>query len=196
MALFTATDANKDGSLTRIELKETFARWSAEWDANKDGFVDEAELRNGLNAVLPRPNFGGPGGRGGPDGMGGPGGPGGAGGTNLDPLVAANDTSKPLLSKLLAVPSLRAQYLGYVRDMAEKWLDWNKLGPLAEKYHALIAEYVKADTRKLDSTEDFLNSVAKVARESKAVEGASLQDFAEKRRAFLLNHSAIKKAGN
>ncbi len=211
MALFTVTDANKDGSLTRTELKETFARWSAEWDAHKDGFLDEMELRNGLNAVLPRPNFGGPGGRGGPPGMrgmggpggrggpggmGGPGGSGGAGGTELDPLVAANDASKPLLSKLLAVPALRAQYLSYVRDMAEKWLDWNKLGPLAEKYHALIAEYVKADTRKLDSTEDFLNSVTKVARGSPGSEGASLQDFAEKRRAFLLNHSTLKNAAN
>ena len=111
------------------------------------------ELRDGLNAVLPRPNFGGPGG--GP----GPGGPGG-GGTELDPLVSARDTSKPLLSKLLAVPSLRARYLGYVRDIAEKWLDWNRLGPMATQYHALIADEVKADTRKLDSFEAFQQGVA------------------------------------
>src|SRR5439155_758338 len=76
-------------------------------------------------------------------------------GVKLDPLVAANDANKPLISKLLAVPSLRARYLAYVRDIAEKWLDWNKLGPIAQQYHALIAEHVKADTRKLDPTEDF-----------------------------------------
>lgn len=213
VAFFTAMDANKDGALTRTELKEGFARWFAEWDAGKDGFLDEAELRTGLNAALPRPNFGGPGGppgmrgmggpgggrgRGGPGGMGGPGGPGGpgGGGTQLDPLVTANDTEKPLLSKLLAVPSLRTHYLGYVRDMAEKWLGWNKLGPLAEEYHALIVDDVKADTRKLDSTEDFLNSVAPVAQKMTGGEGATLKDFAEKRRAFLLNHAAIKKAAN
>jgi hypothetical protein len=32
--------------------------------------------------------------------------------------VAIADKSKPLLAKLLAVPALRQQYLGYVRDIA------------------------------------------------------------------------------
>src|SRR5207344_1215741 len=62
-----------------------------------------------------------------PDRPGGPGGPGGPGadaapkvdGVKLDPLVAANDPAKPMLSKLLAVPALRARYLGYVRDIAQ-----------------------------------------------------------------------------
>ncbi|HEV8218421.1 MAG TPA: CotH kinase family protein, partial [Gemmatimonadaceae bacterium] len=56
----------------------------------------------------------------------------------LDPLVGMNDASKPLRSKLLAVPALRARYLTYVRGIAEKWFDWKRLGPLAEKYQALI----------------------------------------------------------
>src|SRR5207249_2394336 len=68
-----------------------------------------------------RGGFGGPGGRG---GFGGPGG----GGPDLDPLVGLNDSSKPLRSKLLAVPALRARYMTYVRDIATKWLDWNRLG--------------------------------------------------------------------
>jgi spore coat protein CotH len=175
--LFTAMDASRDGSLTRTELKATFGKWFDAWDAGRAGSLNEEQLRAGLNAVLPRPNSGGPGGR--------PGGP-GSGGPELDPLVAANDTSKPLLSKLLAVPALRARYLDYVRDLAEKWLDWNRLGPLAEQYHALIAGDVRADTRKLDSTEAFRNSVTN---------GAGLKTFAEKRRAFLLNHTGNKPAG-
>jgi hypothetical protein len=151
------------------------------------------------------PGFGGgsrgfgPGGRG---GRGGPGGGPGSGGVQLDPLVAANDSSKPLLSKLLAVPSLRTRYLGYVHDMAGKWLDWNKLGPIAQQYHALIADDVKKDTRKLDSTEAFLNSVT-VDSQAAGVSGgfgggasSSLKSFAEKRRAFLLNYSGVKKTGN
>ena len=32
--------------------------------------------------------------------------------------------------------------------MTEKWLDWKHLGPLAMQYQALIADEVKADTRK------------------------------------------------
>jgi hypothetical protein len=63
---FTAADANKDGSLTRSEIKGTFAKWFAEWDSDKSGFLNEQKIREGLSAVLPRPNFGGPGGPGGP----------------------------------------------------------------------------------------------------------------------------------
>ena len=66
---------------------------------------------------------------------------------------ASTTTSKPLRSKLLAVPALRAAYLSYVREIADKWLDWKTLGPLAQKYHALIAADVKADTRKLFDNE-------------------------------------------
>ena len=43
----------------------------------------------------------------------------GGGGADLDPLVGLDDTSKPLRSKLLAVPALRERYLAYVRDIAD-----------------------------------------------------------------------------
>lgn len=99
------------------------------------------------------------------------------GGPDLDPLVGLNDDSKPLRSKLLAVPALRERYLGYVRQIATKWLDWNTLGPLAQRYQALIAEDVRKDTRKLDTFEAFESGVG------------SLKTFAERRRAFLLNVS-------
>jgi hypothetical protein len=116
----------------------------------------------------------------------GPGGPGGfpgrggfgQGGPELDPLVGLNDNSKPLRSKLLAVPALRAQYLSYVREIADTWLDWNTLGPLAQKYHDAIATDVKADTRKLFDDEGFENGVASVKR------------FADARRADLLKATA------
>ena len=157
---------------------------------------------------------GGPGGPGGPDGPGGPngpeggrgpGGPGGGGGrgmpqvegVKLDPLLAANDANKPLISKLLAVPSLRARYLGYVRDIADKWLDWKKLGPIAEKYHALIAADIKADTRKLDSTEDFEKSLTENIPGRGFGPGGGgtigLKNFADQRRAYLLNYQEAKK---
>jgi hypothetical protein len=75
--LFTAADTDKDGSLTRVELKNTFAKWFTDWDSDKSGLLDENKMREGLTAALPRPNFGGPGGPGGPRGQGGRGGPGG-----------------------------------------------------------------------------------------------------------------------
>ena len=64
-------------------------------------------------------------------------------GVKLDPLVAAKDEAKPLISKLLAVPAFKERYLSYVRDIAEKHLDWAKLGPIAERYHKLIEPVVR-----------------------------------------------------
>ena len=96
----------------------------------------------------------------------------------LDPLIGLDDATKPLRSRLLAVPALRTRYLGYVRDIAEKWLDWKTLEPMVRQHQALIADEVKADTKKLYSFEAFEQRVA--AGED------SLKSFADRRRAYLL----------
>ena len=114
-------------------------------------------------------------------------------GVELDPLIAAEDAGKPLLSKLLAVPALRVRYLGYVRDIAEKWLDWERLGPLAKRYQSIIDADVKTDTRKLGSYEAFTANVDGEAQEGGRGPRMSLKSFAEQRRAYLLNHPEIKK---
>lgn len=179
-------------------------------------------LPHDSNEALVRP--GGPGGPGGPRGMRfrpppgdapngdqpprdqfvggpGPGGPGGGGprmnikGVELDPLIAANDENKPLISKLLAVPKFKERYLGYVRDIATKWLDWEKLGPIARQYHSLIANDVRDDTRKLDSIDDFLKGMTDDTGGSggpgPAGRGAiGLKKFADERRAYLLKVTA------
>jgi len=117
----------------------------------------------GPGGMMPPPGGMPPGGQGrggrggggrGPGGMGGPG-----GGVTLDPLVALNDASKPLISKLLAVPALRAKYLGYVQDISTKWLDWAVLGPVVEQHRALIAAEVAKDTKKATTTEAFTSSI-------------------------------------
>jgi hypothetical protein len=178
--VFAAGDENKDGALTRDELKNTFTKWHAQWDADGVGALSEDKLAKGLNAALPRPNFGGRQGGGGR----GPGFGGARPSAELDPLVDAEDQSKPLISKLLAVPAWRQRYLAIVREMAEKWLDWNRLGPLASKYQALIAEEVKADTRRLSSFEAFQRSVNGDGNGGGS--GQTLKSFAETRRAYLL----------
>ena len=98
----------------------------------------------------------------------------GGGGPGPDPLVGLNDSSKPLRSKLLAVPSLRAKYLQYMRDIATKWLDWKTLEPLATKYQALIAADVRTDTRKIDSVSGFESGPA------------AIKAFADRRREQIL----------
>lgn len=115
-------------------------------------------------------------------------------GVELSPLVAANDANKSIISKLLAVPALRTKYLGYVRDVADKWLDWNKLGPIAQKYHDLIADDAAKDTRKLYSTAAFEKSLTEdIGTGADGVGGTSvigLKNFADQRRAYLLNFKA------
>jgi outer membrane protein assembly factor BamB len=76
--LFNALDADKNGSLTRAETMAVMAQWADKWSDAKTGSISEEHLRNGLNEVLPAPDFGGPGG--GPGGRGGPGGGGPGGG--------------------------------------------------------------------------------------------------------------------
>ena len=98
------------------------------------------------------------------------------GNPQLDPLIGLTDTTKPLRSKLLAVPSLRAKYLGYVKEIATKWLDWKTLGPIAAKHQALVADDVKSDTHKLDTYEGFQSAAT------------ALQTFVEQRRAYLLGY--------
>lgn len=164
------------------------------------------------NAPAPgRPPAGGPGAPGfgpggfGPPGFGPPGfGPGGGGG-QIDPLIGLNDASKPLRSKLLAVPALRERYLQHVRQIAQEWLDWQKLEPLVRQYEHLIDKAVEADTRKLSSYAEFKESLA--AGQTPAggagekpgagpVPGrrhVSLKTFVEQRREYLLNHDEIKK---
>ena len=89
-----------------------------------------------------------------------------------------NDMRKPLRSRMLAVPSLRARYLANVKTIADDSLDWSKLGPIVAAHRALIESEVKADTRKIYSSEEFDAGLA------------SLKTFADKRRAYLLAYEA------
>ncbi len=136
-----------------------------------------------LDDFGPPMGFGSPDGFGPPQGFGpppgfGPGGPGGFGhgGVDLDPLVGMENERMPLRSRLLAVPALRDEYLGYVRAIAQDALDWNELQPFVESQRALIDEAVRRDTKKLASYEEFDAAMN------------ALRDFAEKRRAYLLDY--------
>jgi hypothetical protein len=119
------------------------------------------------------------------------------GGLELDPLVGLNDARKPLRSKLLAVPALKAKYLDHVRTIAEQWLDWKKLGPIVAQYRTLIEKEIEADTRKLESFAEFKRATADKVEEEAGPGGRGgrpgLRAFAEQRQKFLLNHPEVKK---
>ena len=56
---FSAMDADKDGALTRAEMKATFDRWFSEWDTARAGSLSQEQLLNGVNSALPQPAGGG-----------------------------------------------------------------------------------------------------------------------------------------
>lgn len=88
-AIFAVADTDKDGSLTRAELKATFTKWASDWDSDKSGALSEEKLVAGLNAALPQPTFGGAqgGAPGGGRGFGGGGGGRGGGASWSTPFV-------------------------------------------------------------------------------------------------------------
>ena len=108
------------------------------------------------------------------------GGMGGGSMTELDPLVGMDDKTKPLRSKLLAVPAFRERYLGFVRQLAGE-MTWDKMGPLVAQYHAVIAPFVARDTRKPLSTDAF-------ERDTSPEPTGTLRQFFEKRSKFLLEY--------
>ncbi len=175
-----AEDASGRLHVVPHDMNETFSFGGGPGGRGPGGFAPPGRPVGAEGMAPPM----GPEGRGGRGGRGGPAGGPGGGGVRLDPLISANNPNTPLATKLLAVPALRARYLGYVRDIAENWLDWSRLEPVAREFHQLIDADVKRDTRKLESYAAFVASLESDER--------SLRAFADQRRAFLLAHPEIK----
>ena len=116
----------------------------------------------------------------------------------LDLFDGEKDPNKVLLNRLVAVPNLRTRYLALCREIAIKWLDWSRIEPLAKKYQALIAEDVKKDTRKLDSTENFSKAVTEETQGHGfgpfgGMKTMGLKQFCEERRAYVLGYKEPEK---
>jgi spore coat protein CotH len=184
------------------ELEKIFTtEQRAQWKRMKSG----GGMAGGPPGMGGPPGPGGPG-MGGPPGSGGPGGGPGGGmnrvnGVELDPLVGLTDAAKPLRSKLLAVPALRAKYLQHIRTIAEKSLDWKTLGPVVAHYRDLITKEVEADTHKLESFEEFQKNMADSVPKTSAEAprrgpsaGMNLRAFTEQRQKYLLNYKEPVKA--
>ena len=115
------------------------------------------------------------------------------GAVELDPLIGLNDATKPLRSRLLAVPSLKQKYLDHVQTIARESLNWKNLAPVVTQYEKLIAPEIEADTRKLSSYADFQQTVSGVEQTEGGRPRMSLKRFAELRSNYLLNYPAIKQ---
>ena len=115
----------------------------------------------------------------------------------MDPFYSGGTRlRRPLMTNVWAIPEWRQRYLAHYRTMLDTWFDWKKLEPTIRKYHRLIEPYVKADTKKLYTTQQFYDNVTKdvVVRDSfGSYTIPGLKDFVEVKRAFLLQHSAVNQ---
>jgi spore coat protein CotH len=98
----------------------------------------------------------------------------------LDPLSGLDDPTKPLRSRLLQVPALRAKYLGFVKQLAAE-MAWEKTGPLVASQRALVEKLVAQDTRKAFTTDAF-------ERDTSPEPTGTLRQFFEKRSKYLLEY--------
>ncbi len=113
----------------------------------------------------------------------------------LDPLGPLQDPENILFIKLLAAPSLRARYLSYVRAIADQWLTWQRLGPIAKAAQAIVTEDVKRETHTPNSYIRFVQNLDQdtspgngLKRDS--TEAPNLKAFIEERRVYLQQHTA------
>lgn len=52
---FTAFDMDKDGMVTREEMKSVFDSWFTSWDTAKSGALTQKQIKPGLSSVFPAP---------------------------------------------------------------------------------------------------------------------------------------------
>ena len=125
-------------------------------------------------------------------------------GQMLSPVALENDTMRPVVRRLFAIPHLRARYLAHVRTIVNEWLDWNRLQPIIAEYQSLVDAEVKSDDKKLYAYEAFATSHIKDYGGGGGGPGGgrggrggrttpSFKRFVEERAEYLLNHSEINK---
>lgn len=174
-----------DGALWFLALDNGLINCDGYWIRSSDYsvYLDEKGkfhfIPHDMNEAFRAPM--GPGMRGGQAGSGSP--------VELHPLVGIEDKQKPLRSKLLAVPSLKAKYLEHVAAVGDD-LDWKNLGPVVAQYRALIEKEIEADTKKLSTFAEFQKATADTVDRSDAERAGrrnhmSLRDFAEQRSRYL-----------
>jgi hypothetical protein len=67
----------------------------------------------------------------------------------------ANNPKRPMVSKILSVPTYRKMYVAHAKTMIEDWLVNGKYNTETSKYAALIDTAVLSDTNRLTSYADF-----------------------------------------
>ena len=108
------------------------------------------------------------------------------------PLEFENSRERPLISKLLSAPSLKARYLAHVKTILDESLDWKILGPVVKGYRSVLGNEIAKDTTKLYPTEAYEQGVdGNYTGGRRPVTG--IKSFITGRRSYLLKHPALLK---
>jgi len=102
---------------------------------------------------------------------------------NWSPFYTYNAANQPLMTKLLAVPSIRQRYLAHMRTMFEECFDAAKSSAIIDKYKNLIDSVVTADPIKLTTYANFAPGIT------------AMKKFISDRRTFLLANSEFNQVG-
>lgn len=97
------------------------------------------------------------------------------------PFKNTANTKYPLLNKLLNVPEYRSRYLAHYRTILNETFTTEKIHKLFDETNALIQDFVFADTKKLNSNNEYTSSVN------------GLKTYITNRRNFILNIAEIKQ---
>ena len=107
----------------------------------------------------------------------------------LNPLLYADNPTKPLVSKLLENPTWRKQYLSHLRAMLHDQVTSGNLEQRATELQQLIREAVDQDPGKYYTLEDFSRSLEETIGRKSKIPG--ILELMRKRSAFLKSHPEL-----
>jgi hypothetical protein len=114
-----------------------------------------------------------------------------AGSSNLDPWYQTTSSIKPAFSKTLQFPDWRERYKAHLRTVVEQSFNWQVLGPMVTRFHALLAPDVAADTKKIYTTQQFQDNLTLTVFAS-GVNVPGLIPMIQGRENFLRNHADLR----
>ncbi len=104
----------------------------------------------------------------------------------LDPLLHLDNTTKPLISKLLGDPNYKKVYLSHIRSILQDWFISGKFEKRAKELQALIRKDVNDDPNKYYTIAEFDDSVLKTVGKKSKIPG--LVELMARRTSFLKSH--------
>jgi hypothetical protein len=107
----------------------------------------------------------------------------------LDPLLHADNLTKPLISKLLANEDYKKTYLSHVRSIVYDYFLSGKFEKRAKELQALIRTDFNNDPHKLYTLQEFDESLFKTIGKKSKIPG--LMELMIKRAEFLKSHKAL-----